>query len=161
MKKIVLLSISLVLIASVGFAGTALGASNSYEGPATLATSGSIRGVVLCGETGTTPVPREWATVWVQGMSFSARTDDQGRFRIDYVPRGSYVLGVQTAGMPIRGEFDVTVRGLKVIDVGDLVVHGGCGACGGGGEDGGCSDGGDCSDGGGEDGGCTDGTCGG
>lgn len=162
MKKVVLLCSSLVLVASAAFAGTALGASDSYEGPATLATSGSIRGIVLCGEIGTAALPREWSTVWVQGMSFSARTDAEGRFRIDYVPRGSYVLGVQTAGMKIRDQVEVTVRALKVTDVGTIVVYGGCGECGGGGghDDGGCSDGGDCSDGGG-DGGCTDGTCGG
>jgi hypothetical protein len=132
--------------------GTALGAApTTYSGPATLGSSGSIRGVVLCGEgeTTTAPVPREWSTVWVQGRSLSARTDQDGAFRIDYVPAGTYVLGVQTAGMPIRGEFTVTVRARAIVDVGQLVVSGGCGACGGGGG------------GGGEEGGCTDGSCGG
>ncbi|MGE5225832.1 MAG: hypothetical protein ACM3OO_03055 [Planctomycetaceae bacterium] len=135
--------------------GTALGASPSaYSGPATLSAAGSIRGVVLCGEgeTATAPVPREWSTVWVQGRSLSARTDQDGTFRIDYVPAGTYVLGVQTAGMPIRGEFTVTVRARTVTDAGQLVVHGGCGACGGGG-------GGEAGS--GEEGGCTDGSCGG
>lgn len=116
-----------------------------YVGAAVLGRSGSIRGVVLCGEgegeaeggEATTPAPREWSTVWVQGLAFSARTDGEGRFRIDYVPAGTYTLGIQTAGMPIRGEFEVTVRSGTVSDVGELTVSGGCGQCGGEGHEGG------------------------
>lgn len=121
------------------------GSAPTYTGAAVLGRSGAISGVVLCGEgegetegaEGTTPTPREWSTVWVQGLGFSARTDDQGRFRIDYVPAGTYTLGIQTAGMPIRGEFEVTVRPGAVTDLGSLTVHGGCGQCGGEGHEGG------------------------
>jgi hypothetical protein len=147
-RHIVAVSVGLVALALLGVSPAWGGDSTStspYTGVAVLGRSGAVRGVVLCGEgegetdgsEGATPTPREWSTVWVQGLGFSGRTDEQGRFRIDYVPAGTYTLGVQTAGMPIRGEFEVTVKAGAVVDVGELIVHGGCGQCGGEGHEGG------------------------
>jgi hypothetical protein len=146
MKRVGMLVAGLLAMATLGAAAAWGGGSDQpYAGAAVLGRSGSIRGVVLCGEgegeaeggEATTPAPREWSTVWVQGLGFSARTDEQGRFRIDYVPPGTYTLGIQTAGMPIRGEFEVTVSSGAVSDVGELAVSGGCGQCGGEGHEGG------------------------
>lgn len=141
MNRIGTLLIGLLAAVSLAAASAWVGSSPAYSGPAILGQSGAIRGVVLCGEgegegegesgTPSGPVAREWSTVWVQGLGSAARTDELGRFRIDYVPAGTYVLGVQTAGMPIRGEFEVTVSPRTVTDLGELVVTGGCGACGG------------------------------
>ena len=145
MKHIANMVVCLVALALLGASPAWGGSSSPYAGAAVLGRSGAIRGVVLCGEgegetdggEGATPTPREWSTVWVQGLGFSARTDEQGAFQIDYVPAGTYMLGIQTAGMPIRGEFEVTVTRGAVTDVGSLTVHGGCGQCGGGGHEGG------------------------
>jgi hypothetical protein len=146
MKKIVILALSLTLVGSAGYAtGTASGAGGSrYLAASILANAGSIHGFVNCGGHGESKTPREWSTVWVQGHSYSARTDENGEFVIDYVPPGTYTLGVQTSGMPIRQPlFEVTVfaRATTVADgdtseagVQPLHVIGGCGnSCSGGG----------------------------
>ncbi len=165
MRKVVIVAMSLVLAGSAGYAtGTASGAgSSTYLAASILANAGSITGTVYCGEEmeGMGPRVRPWSTVSVQGHSFSARTDEDGVFVIDYVPPGTYTLGVQTAGMPIRNpKFPgVVVRPRAITDVGDLVVTGGCGQCGGGGGHdtggGGCEgeEGGGCEGGGTEGGG--------
>lgn len=46
------------------------------------------------------PIPAGAVLVAVQGTSLSARTDDQGRFRIDNVPVGQYLT---VAAGPVRG----------------------------------------------------------
>ena len=172
MKKSLILALSLTVVASAGYAtGTASGAGPSaYLGASIIANTGSITGTVYCGEEmameGMGSGARPWSTVWVQGHSFSARTDEDGVFVIDYVPPGTYTLGVQTAGMPIRNpKFSgVVVRPRAITDVGDLVVTGGCGQCGGGGGHdtggGGCEgeEGGGCEGGGSEGGGGTGGS---
>jgi len=160
MSRVVIVALCLAVVASAGYAtGTASSAapSGTYLAPTILATAGSITGIVRCGEEAI-GTERPWSTVWVAGRSFSARTDEHGVFRIDYVPPGTYTLGVQTAGMPIREEFPgVTVLPRSITDVGFLDVTGGCGQCGGGGS-GGCEgdEGGGCEggeEGGGEEGG--------
>lgn len=156
MRKHGFLALTLILVALAGYGtGTAAGAGSSkYLGTSILAQAGSITGKVYCGEEmeGMGPNVRPWSTVWIQGHSFSARTDEDGVFVIDYVPPGTYTLGVQTAGMPIRNPRfpGVVVRPRETTDVGDLVVTGGCGQCGGGGghdTGGGCEgeEGGGCS----------------
>ena len=165
MKKIVILALSLMLVGSVGYAtGTASGVGSSkYLAASILASAGSIHGFVYCGGHEATKEPREWSTVWVQGHSFSARTDENGEFLIDYVPPGTYTLGVQTAGMPIRAEKSgVPVLAKSVTEVGVLEVTGGCGECGGGGGGGGHDPGGETGGGcEGEEGGCEGGGTGG
>jgi hypothetical protein len=164
MKKIVILALSLTLVGSAGYAtGTASGAGGSrYLAASILANAGSISGQVLCGEESMmmegSSGPRPWSTVWVQGHSFSAKTDGDGNFVIDYVPPGTYTLGVQTAGNPIRAEVEnVVVRPQRTTTLDEPIqVVGGCGECGGGGgghepggEPGGCE---------GEEGGCEGGS---
>lgn len=168
MKKIVVLTVGLMLVGSAGYAtGTASGAGPStYLAAAILANSGSISGQVVCGEEGMTmemedPSPRPWSTVWVQGHSFSAKTDGSGYFVIDYVPPGRYTLGVQTAGNPIREEVaDVVVRPQRMTTLDEPIqVVGGCGQCGGGGGGGGHDPGGETGGGcEGEQGGCEGGS---
>ena len=164
MKRVVIITASLIVVASAAYAtGTASGAGPSaYLGASIVANSGSITGRVFCGEGMVMGAmgpsdPRPWSTVWVQGHSFSARTDEDGVFVIHYVPPGTYTLGVQTAGMPIRNpKFPgVVVLPRAITNVGDLVVTGGCGQCGGGGgHDTGGDTGGCGGDTGGDTGGC-------
>ena len=175
MKRVVIITTSLIVVASAAYAtGTAWGAGSAptYVAPTVLAQAGSIHGFVYCGggegegmamEGMGGPKARPWSTVWVAGHSFSARTDENGEFSIDYVPPGTYRLGVQTAGMPIRLQYpaipEVTVLPRAITDVGVLTVTGGCGQCGSGsGGSGGCGgeEGGGCEGGGegGDTGGC-------
>jgi hypothetical protein len=151
-----------VVVASGGFlVGAAQGAAG-YRGADVVAKSGKIIGTVLCGagegEMGsTTPAPRPDAKVFLVGTGFTAMTDENGRFVIDYVPPGTYPIAVLTNGWRIRPEVggeqtSIRVARLSVTTVA-VTVMGGCTPCGGeeggggmggGGTGGGCEDEGGC-----------------
>lgn len=126
-----------LLIAPAGNAGT-------YNGAATLAQSGRVVGKVTCAEEPHTAATQgeedghdthkyglAGMKIWLLGTSFTAVTDEEGRFAIDYVPNGAYRLAVVTTGMKIRAIVDVAVPKQAELLVPDIAVTGGCGGCSG------------------------------
>ncbi len=118
MKKIFLLSLICLFLLTVG---------NSYakkrERSAHPLNSGEIRGVIKgCGEERFI----RGVTVYIPGLSIMARSDNDGVFRLLYVP-----VGVYDAVVEVNGEAPVTITDVRVRRraVSDLGVTSICSSC--------------------------------
>jgi len=81
-----------------------------------LSHSGEIKGAVMCGEDSI-----EGALVYIPGRSFMAKTGDDGKFVLSFVPSGIYALIIE---VPEQEPFeipDVEVGKKEVTDLGEII----------------------------------------
>ncbi len=82
-----------------------------------LTSSGEIAGTVQCGEEGV-----EGALVYIPGLSFMAKTGDDGKFLLSYVPAGDYDLMIEAGDQYSEEIQDVNVAPKEVTDLGVISI---------------------------------------
>jgi hypothetical protein len=120
MKKLLCMSLLVVMISFL-VVGSAFAESTTTSGlimKNVLRDSGTIKGLAFC------PISGELlssATVYLEGLSFTAITGDTGEFTLLYVPAGSHRLVINYQGE--LNNYEVTVEENSTTDLGDVAVE--------------------------------------
>jgi hypothetical protein len=125
MKKLLGICLWVVLI-TVLCSGYAFSQSGTHETTGNdlllknvLKDSGTIKGLVYCPFAGE---PLSGATVYLEGLSFTAITGDSGEFTLLYVPAGSHRLMVKNHHGELYDQGVVTVEENSTTDVHEIAV---------------------------------------
>jgi hypothetical protein len=125
MKKLLGISFLVVMISffvfgsAVAETGTNGTIGNELLMKNVLKDSGTIRGLVYCSFVGE---PLSGATVYLEGLSFTAITGDSGEFTLLYVPAGSHRLMVKNHDGELYDQGVVTVEENSTTDVHEIDV---------------------------------------